>query len=122
MEKREETSSAHKRSASLSSPQNMGAKRKPEPEDMTPGAQGKKPKDKNQNGLPLAQKLLQDFRINGEDAEEDVKVDVEQGRTSLNKNPSRSWSFLAPIILPELELELWALNFFIELELELTSS
>ena len=85
MEKREETSSAHKRSASLSSPQNMGAKRKPEPEDMTPGAQGKKPKDKNQNGLPLAQKLLQDFRIDGEDAEEDVKVDVEEG-AKLDKN------------------------------------
>ena len=79
MEKREETSSAHKRSASLSSPQNMGAKRKPEPEDMTPGAQGKKPKDKNQNGLPLAQKLLQDFRIEQPKTEEDVKVDVEEG-------------------------------------------
>ena len=51
-----------------------------------------------------------------------------QGWTSLNKNPS--WSFLASIILPELELELlgsnicyqcwswsfWALHFFIELE------
>ena len=56
-----------------------------------------------------------------------------QGWTSLNKNPSWSWSFLAPIVLPELELELlgstiyyqswswsfWALNFFIELELQL---
>ena len=51
------------------------------------------------------------------------------------KNLSWSWSFLAPIILPELVLELlgsnicyqscswsfWALKFFIELELELTS-
>ena len=60
----------------------------------------------------------------------------QQGWTSLNKNPSWSWSFLAPIVLPELELELlgstiyyqswiwsfWALNFFTELELELTSS
>ena len=72
-----------------------------------------------------------------------------QGWTSLNKNPSGSWSFLALILfpeleleifsskyspragagafrlqflLPELELEFWALIFFIELELELTSS
>ena len=54
-----------------------------------------------------------------------------------NNNPSGSWSFLAPIILPQLELELlgsniciqswswsfWALIFFfVELELKLTSS
>ena len=56
------------------------------------------------------------------------------GWTTLNKNPSWSWSFLAPIILLELELlgsnncdQNWswsfqALKFFIELELELTSS
>ena len=74
---------------------------------------------------------------------------VVQGWTSLNKNFSWSWSFLAQIIFPELELELfsssyspragagafrlhflvpelqlefWALKFFIKLELELTSS
>ena len=55
-----------------------------------------------------------------------------QGWTILNKNLSRSWSFLAPIILPELELGLlgcnisyqswswsfWALKFFLELELD----
>ena len=34
-----------------------------------------------------------------------------QGWTSLNKNPSWSWSFLAPIILSELELELLGSNF-----------
>ena len=59
-----------------------------------------------------------------------------QGWTSLNKNLSWSWSFLAPIIHSELELELlgsniflqswswsfWTLKFFIELELELISS
>ena len=65
-----------------------------------------------------------------------TNIDLKQGTTSLNKNPSWSWSFLAPIIIPELELEFlgynicyqswswsfWALKFFIELELELTSS
>ena len=34
-----------------------------------------------------------------------------QGWTKLNKNPSWSWSFLAPIILPELKLELLGSNF-----------
>ena len=34
-----------------------------------------------------------------------------QGCTSLNKNLSWSWSFLAPIILPELELELFSSNY-----------
>ena len=34
----------------------------------------------------------------------------QQGWTSLNKNPSWSWSFFAPIILLELELELLGSN------------
>ena len=64
------------------------------------------------------------------------KYTVAQGLTSLNRIQVGDKAFLAPIILPELDLELldsnicyqswswWfcALKFFIELELELTSS
>ena len=38
-------------------------------------------------------------------------MDLSQGWTSLNKNQSWSWGFLAPIILPELELELFSSNY-----------
>ena len=63
MEKRERPSSTHKRPASQSSPRSPGPKRRPEPESMTPGAQGTKPGDKNQNALPLAQRILQDLHV-----------------------------------------------------------
>ena len=47
-----------------------------------------------------------------EDKTGDKPSTLVQGWTSLNENPSWSWSFLAPIILPELELELLGSEIF----------